>query len=80
MNRTSVELNKAQIAALRQLAEPGNGGVNLLFCKPELFTVGAVFTQLADMGYAKRKKLTGGWCKFKITREGRAKWVEVKDE
>lgn len=73
-------LTKAQIAALRQLAEPKSNGLNLLFNKPELFTIGVVFGQLVEMGYAKRKRLNNNWCKFKITREGRAKWAEVKDE
>lgn len=74
------QLRKAQIAALRQLAEPGKNTLRLLFSKPELLNVGAVFTQLVDLGYAQETRIHAGWVKFAITKKGRKKWAEVQGE
>ena len=60
------------------LANPGKNSLRLLFCKPELFTVGAVFIQLVDLGYAHESRIHGGWVKFAITKKGKAKWKQVQ--
>lgn len=69
-----------QLAALERLAAPKtlDNSLSLTFSRPELTNIGQAFVQLTEMGYATRKKLDGGWCKFKITRKGRDKWNEVQ--
>jgi len=77
---TEQQLTKAQLTALELLANPGKNSLRLLFCKPELFTVGAVFIQLVDLGYAHESRIHSGWVKFAITPEGKKKYAEVQGE
>ena len=78
---TNSPLTKAQIMALEQLANPkAEGGLRLLFSKPELFNVGAVFLQLVDLGYAHESRIHSGWVKFAITKKGKKKYAEVQGE
>ena len=72
-------LNKAQIAALRQLAEPDvTGRSALYFNRSELNSLGAPFMQLVELKLADRAVVSGGWSKFTITKQGKEKFTEVQ--